>query len=847
MTVYYGAAIGGTWSGFIDVWEVTHYDTYTVVGIYYGIYYNAKHEHETKYESFSGAGTNAYHADKNLTIPIGKYSKSAGSYLRFDSALTRYYFSRTHSNYNGYIYMDIKHSGTGAKWKGTSSPYATITIPAVASYSVKYDGNKPSGATANPTNIPSAQTKWFSETLRLSTTRPTIADTRYAFQNWVDTSVSPAHYYGVGGYYSDNRAVTLKAVWDAIYPPSYTVTSEGLAPNTKYRITNKVLGDNAIKGFSGIAVDLSDLTAYYNGITEKTIKNVKLAVGTAQNTVVPQNPTKDSNRNNHYADMTISLSANQLTQSGTFDVNILVTDSDDRETPINCGSVTIVDPTWSETVVVNAPPPSKALGNAVLDKIEVLNYSVYPNVYDTITGNFAVTSEDNDPDNPYWTFKYTFDANHVSDPTSVSPSTSIRLTYKHYDITEKEYRHVFFSTTRNQNYSNGIYNVMFVGGVEENPNYTSRIWWCGTNNPLYFPDTNYLEVGSNDTAVQGLTKAGDYLAVIKQSKTTDTAVFLVFPTSFEETTTYAVKQGVQGVGAIAKYSFNILGDETLFLSPNGVMAIAPSQDDEHKVLNRSYFVDGQLLNEPDIAQSYSFVFDGMYYLSIGNGSVYVLDGNQRNSWGNDKTNLVYECYYLENIPAKCFVKFNDRLVFSTDDDICQFNDGYSDAYDVEDDTLKNVPVKAEWSTILDDDGALHYNKTMQKKGNLVSILPRENETAYKQVSVDEATFNANKTMYFTFTDGKYVRCKQDSVYSSGETYYVENRSNTKVFVKKDDKDPVEIERSFGLSSEIPSEMFLNKKFKKYKRLQFIIRNEEAEAFGVDSIIKNYTVGNYAKK
>ena len=42
-------------------------------------------------------------------------------------------------------------------------------------------------------------------------------------------------------------------------------------------------------------------------------------------------------------------------------------------------------------------------------------------------------------------------------------------------------------------------------------------------------------------------------------------------------------------------------------------------------------------------------------------------------------------------------------------------------------------------------------------------------------------------------------------------------------------------------------MVLNKKFKKYKRLQFIIRNEEDEDFGVDEIIKNYTVGNYAKK
>ena len=359
----------------------------------------------------------------------------------------------------------------------------------------------------------------------------------------------------------------------------------------------------------------------------------------------------------------------------------------------------------------------------------------------------------------------------------------------------------FFNTSRSSNFSNGIYNTMFVSGCSET-DYNSRVWWSYPNNPLYFPETNYVEVGSNDTAVMGLIKVSDYLGVIKQSKSTDTAIYLLYPTSFEEDTTFAVRQGVQGVGALGKYTFNILGDETLFLSPNGVMAIEPMQDDDHKVRNRSYFVDGKLLKEGDLKLAYSFVHDGKYYLALPSGRCYVLDGNQRNSWGNDRTNLVYECYCLENIPAECMMKYNDELWFSNDSEVYRFKsrtaqNAFVDGYDMETGE-ENVPVKAEWSTILDDDGSIHYYKTMQKKGNVVSVLPK------------------------------------------GSLY-------TQVYVRKDNEEPVLINRSFGEPSDIPSELYLNKKFKKYKRLQFIVKNDSEEDFGLDTILKNYIIGNYAKK
>ena len=42
-------------------------------------------------------------------------------------------------------------------------------------------------------------------------------------------------------------------------------------------------------------------------------------------------------------------------------------------------------------------------------------------------------------------------------------------------------------------------------------------------------------------------------------------------------------------------------------------------------------------------------------------------------------------------------------------------------------------------------------------------------------------------------------------------------------------------------------MFVKRKFKKYKRIQFIVRDDTANPFGINCIIKSYSIGNYAKQ
>lgn len=812
------------------------------------------------------------------TATFTKDNSWAGRSIQYGSGT--FYITKKTTTQSITVKASITHTpkSSSTLYKGTSSKSVTLTVSALPKHTISFDGNSSSIGDVPVANVPSSVNKYHGVNITLPSSIPTTDG--WSFVSWNTNADGSGTNYAKGASYGGNANATLYAKWGAVDPP--TCDTEGF----ELKINgNPQTSEDIIRHFTTISCHIPDESiVVYHTDEDRTLVSIKMQIGSEIATMDEYNNISVTG-----FDAT-DESGEYVDADGEYAIYIITEDSAGAiSEPIEVGSIRLVTPTWEKDVVISGEMPSvDSSKHAILDYAGVYNYKTEE--YDAIPLSDITPVEGEHQ----WTFSYVFDESHV-DPESadmLTPTVKVKTAYRHYDANVPLATQAFYSTTRNQNYSNGIYNVMFVGGVDNTlfPDHTSKAWWSKINDPLYFPDTNYIEVGSNDTAIQGLTKVGDYLAVIKQSKTTDTAIFLLYPTSFEEETTYAVKQGVQGVGALSRYSFNILGDETLFLSPKGVMAIVPTQDEEHKVQNRSYFVDKRLLAETGIENAYSFVFDGKYFLSIGNGHVYVLDGNQRNSWGNDRTVLVYECYFLDNIPASCFVKYKDSLVFSNESDVCIFGQNYTDAYGQE--TDEQMPVSAEWSTIFDDDGSLHYYKTMQKKGNLVSILPLENETPYKEVSIDEETFNENKTMYYVYEDGEYIQCTDDSVfiftfqpteptlsdfnadktaywymydgeyiqctddsvfdattqyYFKSGTYYIENRSNTKVLVKKDDKEPVEIERKFGLNSELPSELFINKKFKKYKRLQFILRNNADEDFGIDEIVKNYTVGNYAKK
>ena len=400
-------------------------------------------------------------------------------------------------------------------------------------------------------------------------------------------------------------------------------------------------------------------------------------------------------------------------------------------------------------------------------------------------------------------------------------------------------------------YGSGMYNQVFYS-ASTLAGYNSRVWYSMASDPTYVPDTNYIEAGGDDTHIVGMMKVSGYVGIIKQGSAMDASVYLAYPTSFETDTTFAVMQSINGVGALSNGAFNILNAEPLYLSKDGVMGIEISETEvDRKVKSRSYYINKKLCSEPNLENSVSFVFRNLYYLAL-NGHVYVLDGAQKNSWANEKTNLQYECYYLENVPAQCFSAMDGVLYFMDyKGNLCKFKEDtdehpYRDDYSLgeptytmskaptnmtyaltdfastpsEDETIlygdtwytitgidednstvtvdTGVPITARWDTIADDDGAVHFFKNLQKKGCLVSLLP-------------------------------------------------DSDSGVKVYLKPDEKEAVKYGDTDAAGNLLPSEHYIKKKIKKYKRLQIICVNDGLDqGFGIDQIIKSYTMGNYSK-
>lgn len=380
-------------------------------------------------------------------------------------------------------------------------------------------------------------------------------------------------------------------------------------------------------------------------------------------------------------------------------------------------------------------------------------------------------------------------------PALASGQDNIRVNYA--VPTRTPAMEAFYDADISMVFGSGLINTVFITSSDVT-NYRSRVWYSYSNYPLYFPDTNYVEAGGNDTSVQGLCKVDEYLGIVKQGTSLDSTIYLAYPTSYDEETTYAIKSAVSGVGAEAKYSFASLNGEALFLSNKGIMGIEPSTvDNAIQVKNRSYYVDGKLLDEAGLSEAKAYVWKGHYFLSLNNHT-YILDGSQKLSWENSKTDLQYEAYYWINTPINWWGDYHDSLWFSDrDGNLCKFkseeeygNEAYND---------NGQAIVCEWSTVFDNDGATQYFKTMQKKGCIVTFEPL-------------------------------------------------TKSSAKLSVKKDDNKERFIGEIEYTSPNTPFDFFIKKKIKKYKRLQIIIRNDKVnEPFGILEIVKVYVLTNYSKK
>lgn len=222
---------------------------------------------------------------------------------------------------------------------------------------------------------------------------------------------------------------------------------------------------------------------------------------------------------------------------------------------------------------------------------------------------------------------------------------------------------------------------LFVTG---SPDWKSRDFWSEINDPTYFSDLSYSVLGQDDQRIVGYSLLGDSLAAHKSG---ESGGVWVRTGALEESTdakgntrrrlTFRTGSVIAGYGALARGSFAVLGDEPLFLTAQGVFALTASDlTGVRYQQRRSYYIDPALTREPDLALAEAVVWRDFYLLAV-NGRVYCLDGLQKSyTAGAPKSAYQYECYLLQDIPARRLWVRDGQLYFGTADGrVCRFCDG----------------------------------------------------------------------------------------------------------------------------------------------------------------------------
>ena len=357
---------------------------------------------------------------------------------------------------------------------------------------------------------------------------------------------------------------------------------------------------------------------------------------------------------------------------------------------------------------------------------------------------------------------------------------------------------------------------IFLSGNPEHPN---QDYYSGLNDPTYFPDLGYSDVGIEGVPILGYHRIGSNQAIIKADNGQDSTVFFRSAAVSERgAVSFSLQQGIAGVGAASPGSFANLLDEPLFLAGTGVFGVTVNYlTGERAGQNRSYYLNAKLVAE-DLARGEAVSWMGMYLLSFPNGHVYVLDGKQTKTYRSESLgDYCYEGYYWEHVPACCWLKYEqggkEYLFFGTSDGrVCLFYTADETVARFSDD---GEAISAVWATKFDDDGDPTILKTMLKRGCAVSMKPYYRSSAQICLRTDKDVVDrpvrSDTIDIFNWEDIDFGRFSFDS-------------------------------------NDAAREIFLNTKVKNYKRLQILVRNNEAnEGFGVYGITKHFVFGNYAKR
>lgn len=266
---------------------------------------------------------------------------------------------------------------------------------------------------------------------------------------------------------------------------------------------------------------------------------------------------------------------------------------------------------------------------------------------------------------------------------------------------------------------NGANDRLFVSGNpdfgegenDELYSYINYDWFSQQYDPTYFGDTWYAKLGSDSSAIMGYSIINNYLAAHKDKNELTQSILIREGDLIDSQPSFPLINTLQGAGAISRYCFNYLATEPVFLSSLGIYAVT-AQDitGEKYAQDRSYYLEGKLLKEPNLEDAFAITWKDYYVLCV-NDHCYVLDGLQpiHTDKSRPYATRQYAGFYFTNIPATCFFEYLDELYFGTDSGkIYKF---YTDQDALESYSDDGEPIEAVWETADISEKKFYKNKT----------------------------------------------------------------------------------------------------------------------------------------
>lgn len=176
------------------------------------------------------------------------------------------------------------------------------------------------------------------------------------------------------------------------------------------------------------------------------------------------------------------------------------------------------------------------------------------------TGDFSVD---------YKAGKITFDT-APKKPANGLDNVEIKFckTSKLKDSTEKA-ESLILNCTICTTYGVSTEDRVFVTG---NPKHPATEYYSGLGDPSYFPDINFVEVGSADWPILNYLKFQGDLVIVKEHNAQEYTVWHQSGELLSGVAAFPLRPGVAGIGAIAKRGAQQLLDDAMFLTPRGVFA-----------------------------------------------------------------------------------------------------------------------------------------------------------------------------------------------------------------------------------------------------------------------------------